>query len=285
MKILFQTHLLYILRNNPDGMVRKEAVFVFNGIFVHHKMSQCFLKILYEAMISAALDDLCSEVQKAALYFWHHVIYNELALRGMRDGKFPSVTFSKEKKKILTLDEQEIERQLTAIMNDLSSSGCLTVLLESMNEASEIKIMKHAHCMSKYLIEILDGYKFQKVIDKTTTPPPEDITATENVQDMAMDLGYETSTEEFRNKVIDEILSVYQSELIMKLQDSHQEKKSNGMEQNYKSCAPKRKLVNPNKFLETFRSTDYEAIINNKMQWNADVCSSLDGLLDEILGI
>ncbi|XP_026728999.1 uncharacterized protein LOC113494749 isoform X3 [Trichoplusia ni] len=280
-------HLLCTVRNNPQGMVRREAVLALTGIYINHKVSPNFQKSLYEGMIIAALDDFHSEVQKAALYFWYHVVQTNLSLRGMREGKFPSVTFSKEKKKILTLDEQEIARQLTSILNDLSSSGCLTVLLESMNEVNDVTVMKSAHCLSKHLVEILDQYKFQKVVDGGTTPPSKDIKSTEYIQDMSMDLGYEGSTEEFRKKVIDEIMSVNQSELIMNLYDRQQESKPIGIMDNGSSgcCASKRKLVNANKFLETFRSTDYETIINNKLQWNADAYSSLDALLDEILGV
>ncbi|CAH0579482.1 unnamed protein product [Chrysodeixis includens] len=279
--------MVYILKNNPEGMVRKEAAYVLVGIYLNKKVSQNFQQSLYDVMMTAALDDLHSEVQMAALFFWGKVIKNQLALRGMLDGKFPPVTFSREKRKIITLNDQEIARQLTFIMNDLSSSGCFTVLLECMNEINDIEIIQSAHCYAKKLMKILDTYKFQKVVDnkRIPTPPPEPNITTEKDQEIAMDLSYETTCDQFRNKIIDEIVSEYQSELIMSMHDRYQEIKSEPMDEDYKSIGPRRPLVHPNKFIETFRSTDYETIIKNKKQWNADVHSSFDVLLDDLLDI
>lgn len=268
-------------------MVRKEAAYVLVGIYLNQKVSQNFLKSLYDVMMAAALDDLHSEVQLAALSFWSKVIKNQLSLRGMLDGKFPSVTFSREKRKIITLNNQEITRQLTFIMNDLSASGCLTVLLECMNEVNDIEIIQCAHFMANNFMEILDTYKFQKVEDnnRIPTPPPEQNMTKDKDQEMAMDLSYDTSSEEFRNKIIDEILGAYQSELIMNMHDRYFEIKTEAMDEDYRSFGPRRKLVHPNKFIETFRNTDYVTIIKNKKNWNADVHSSFDVLLDDLLDI
>lgn len=113
----FQLHLVCILRNNIEGMVRKEAAQVLNGAYVNQELSPRFQNTLYEVMLSAAIDDLHWEVQIAALNFWKCAIQNQLTYRGMIDRKFPPVTFSKEKRKIVILNKSEIQRQLTAIMN------------------------------------------------------------------------------------------------------------------------------------------------------------------------
>ncbi|CAH0579484.1 unnamed protein product [Chrysodeixis includens] len=275
-------HLVYILRNNPEGMVRTEAARVLTGIYSNQKVDENFQKQLYEVMLTAALNDLHSEVQSAALVFWNKVIQKQLAYRGMFDGKFPSVTFSKEKRKIITLNDQEIERQLTSIMNDLSAAGCLTVLLECMNEVNDIEIMQHAYCMSKKLIGILDTYKFRINVDNpaTTTLPAEEI---KQEEDVAMDLTYSASSDELRNKVIDGILKTYDSDLIIEMHDNYSLIKSNIEENLSRNFVPRKRMVKPKKFIETFRNTDYVTKINDKKQWNSEVFSSLDVLLDEML--
>lgn len=263
--------------------MRTEAARVLTGIYSNQKVDQNFQKTLYEVMLSAALNDLHSEVQSAALVFWNKFIQKQLAHRGMFDGKFPSVTFSKEKRKIITLNDQEIERQLTSIMNDLSTAGCLTVLLECMNEVNDIEIMQHAYCMSKKLIGILDTYKFRKNVENpsTTSQPTEEI---KQEEDVAMDLTYSASSDELRNQVIEGILKTYDSDLIIEMHDNYSQIKPNDFEEDLnRSYRPRKRMVKPNKFIETFRNTDFVTKINDKKTWNSEVFSSLDVLLDEML--
>ncbi|XP_035433329.2 uncharacterized protein LOC118264800 [Spodoptera frugiperda] len=279
--IYFQ--LVYILKNNPEGMVRKEATKVLTSAYKNQKLSTTFQSTLYEVMISAALYDLHWEVQLAALQFFKHEIANQLSYRGMIDGKFPSVTFSKEKRKIITLNDREILRQLTAIMHALSSIGCLTVLYECMNEMHHLEVMEQAYIMATELIQILDQYKFVRIIDNALTYPigPKN---DDRDEEMALDLTRANNTDA-REKVIDSIVNTDQSELIMILHDNSFQTKTNEMEEDYSLFVQRKEIIHPNKFLETFKGTNFRAIIKEKKKWNSDVNHNLDGLLDEILDV
>ncbi|CAH0701026.1 unnamed protein product [Spodoptera exigua] len=279
--IYFQ--LVYILRNNPEGMVRKEATKVLTSAYKNQKLLPTFQSTLYEVMISAALDDLHWEVQLAALQFFKHEIANQLSQRGMIDGKFPSVTFSKEKRKIITLNDKEILRQLTAIMHALSSIGCLTVLYECMNEMHHLEVMEQAYIMATELISILDQYKFVRIVDNALTYPMNSKND-DHDEEMALDLTIANNADA-REKVIDSIVNTNQSELIMILHDNSFQTKSNEMEEDYSLCVQRKEIIHPNKFLETFKGTNFRAIIKEKKKWNSDVNHNLDGLLDEILDI
>lgn len=264
-------------------MVRKEAAKVLTRVYTNQKVEKNFQTTLYEVMMAAALDDLHWEVQLAALQFWKHEISSQLTYRGMIDGKFPSVTFSKEKRKIITLHDKEILRQLTSIMHDLSSIGCLTVLYECMNEVYNIEIMELAYCMATELIGILDKYKFGTIKDNAITYPME-AKLEEKGEEMAIDLTL-TGNAETREKVIDSIVNTDQSELLMNLHDSYFQTTSDEMEEDYRLNIPRKEKIHPNKFLDTFKGTDFRSIIKDKKKWNSEVYNSLDVLLDEILDV
>lgn len=79
-------------------------------------------------MSYAATEDTASSVRKSALQFWKYVIQKYLTVQGMIDGAFPGVTFSKELKKIVILNEVEIGKRMVKVLHQLSQAGCLSVL-------------------------------------------------------------------------------------------------------------------------------------------------------------
>lgn len=236
---------------------------------------------MYDIMYSAALDDLHWEVQIAALWFWKQVIKNHLTDRGMMDGKFPKVTFSKEKRKIIVLNEKEVKIQLTSIMNDLSTNGCLTVLSECMNEEFNIEVMQLAHCMSRKLIEILTHHNFDRVPENGNYYPMEHSDVhSEPEMEVALDLSFVPDTTAKRESVIEEIVNTKTSDLIMNLNTNNSDK----IEQDIPKRASIKERIHPNKFLVDFKNTDYVTIINNIKNWKLEP-SNLGALLDEIIGI
>ncbi|CAB3251937.1 unnamed protein product [Arctia plantaginis] len=280
----FYYHLVYILKNHEDGMVRTEAAKVLTAVYANQKFEPRCQSKLYENMMYVAIDDLHWEVQLAALYFWKQAIQQHFTNRGMLDGKFPSVTFSKEKRKIIVLNDREIQRQLTGIMNNLADIGCLTVLSECMNVLHNTMVMEQAYCIAKELIEKLDENKFEKMIESVASQPDETpSTCTDKVIYKSMDVTYETSEQE-RDTVIDDILKENQGDLIMKLYDNYDEIKSEKMDIDAGYC-PRKSLIGPNQFLESFRSIDYSSMIEGKKKFNSDCVNSFDGLLDEMLSL
>lgn len=78
-------------------------------------------------MSTAAVLDLHWEVKVNALDFWIEFIKSHLADQGVLDGQFPNVTFSKEHRKIVSLNEIEIKRRLNKALDELARQNCLGV--------------------------------------------------------------------------------------------------------------------------------------------------------------
>jgi hypothetical protein len=83
-------------------------------------------------MAYAAVSDLHWEVKVNALEFWEKVIEQHLSDQGMIDGVFPSVTFSKENRKIVSLTENEIKLRLNKVLGELARIRCLQVSSQTL---------------------------------------------------------------------------------------------------------------------------------------------------------
>jgi hypothetical protein len=83
-------------------------------------------------MAYAALSDLHWEVKVNALVFWEKVIERQMSDQGMIDGVFPSVTFSKENRKIVLLTENEIKLRLNKVLGELARIRCLQVSTQTV---------------------------------------------------------------------------------------------------------------------------------------------------------
>lgn len=280
---MLQKQLIYLLRHSTEGMVRKEVANVLVQVYVNQKTSPQFERAMYTLMSSAALDDLHWEVQIAALAFWQHVIKKHLSDKGMIDGKFPKVTFSKEKRKIVVLDEKEVNKQLTSILNDLSEVGCLTVLHGCLSEESHTEVMSIANCMSTKLLNILNYHGFDKCPETVSRPVVEqmDQEAKESPdEDMVLDLSFVLDTEARREQIRNEIVTTKLGDLIMNLNDKYN---VNAIDIDTPIQIPPKKVnIHPNKFLEDFKKNDYVNLIKSKNNWCVDN-QTLDVLLDEIL--
>lgn len=82
---------------------------------------------MLRAMSVAAVFDLHWEVKTNALTFWDHFVKSHLTDQGMLDDCFPNVTFSKEHRKIVALNETEIKRRLNKALDELAKQNCLGV--------------------------------------------------------------------------------------------------------------------------------------------------------------
>lgn len=157
-----------ILKTEYEGIVRKEAVQLLAAIYENKKFEATELSSIYCTMTHAAINDLFWEVKVKALDFWHSVIRDQLTYQGVIDGSFPSVTFSKEKKKIVTLTEKEITLRLTRMLDDLSASGCLTVLMACMRDEDDLMVVKACVNVIKFLRDFLDKYTYWQQMQQST---------------------------------------------------------------------------------------------------------------------
>lgn len=107
--------MIDIIHNETEAIVRSEAASLMCRIYEHQSFNQDIMDEVYKAMMRATVIDLHWEVKAKALCFWDKSICNRLQDQGMIDGSFPSVTFSKENRKIVTLTENEIKNRLNKV--------------------------------------------------------------------------------------------------------------------------------------------------------------------------
>lgn len=143
-----------------EGVVRKEAVSLITCLYEREKVPPNQLESVYEALSISAIHDLFWEVKVMAIEFWHCVIKRQLQYQGVIDGGFPSVTFSKENKKIVTLTQKEITLRLTKVLAKLSIFGCLGVLLASLEDRDDVLVVKKGVEVIRSLTEFLDKYNY-----------------------------------------------------------------------------------------------------------------------------
>ncbi|XP_037944561.1 uncharacterized protein LOC119677333 [Teleopsis dalmanni] len=158
-------HILYVICNDQEGIVRKEAVFTLSKIYEHRKIPTQHIDVLYSAFAHCVVSDLYWEVQINALQFWEMEIEKQLTNQGMIDGTFPPVTFSKENKKIVQLTEKEITLRIKKVFNELSQRGCLGVILKCLLEYNDIEVTRTAVGIVNRLLEKLQKYNYESIID------------------------------------------------------------------------------------------------------------------------
>lgn len=163
-----QTYLINTLQTESEAIVRKEAVQLLSAIHENKKFAATELKSIHRTMAHVAVNDLFWEVKVKALEFWHSVIKGQLTYQGVIDGNFPSVTFSKEKKKIVKLTEKEITSRLTRMLDELSASGCLSVLLACMRDEDDLLVVKASVRVIKFLTEFLDKYTYWHQVQESS---------------------------------------------------------------------------------------------------------------------
>lgn len=287
---IFQDRLLNIVRNNEEGIVRKEACNVLCDMYQNDKLTSAFKQTLYGHMVSTALTDFHWEVQVSALRFWKIVYQSFLTDQGMLDGQFPPVTFSRESRKIVTLNEPEIQRRLLKILDDLAAIGCLTVFVKLVHDDTEVIIMDAALSTSQELYDILDKYK----VPSCVTARPEDPTTIDikevpeilhiKEEPVNLDDSVEMSDVHASENVIEDILNVDDVKLLASIYERHMSLQGQKTEPPLKPKVELRKLVTPYIFVNHFKNTDFKAIIEEKRKWN-DGIRSMSSLLDDVLGI
>lgn len=160
-------HLLDVLHNEPEGIVRKEALSTFAKLNSLRRITSRYRDNFYSTLVYCVVNDLHWEVKVEALKAWKSEICNLLSNEGMIDGIFPPVTFSKEKRKIVQLNEKEISLRFSKILNELSQRGCLGVILKCLNDECDVVVIREAKCLIKNLVDKLDEYKYTCASDTT----------------------------------------------------------------------------------------------------------------------
>ncbi|XP_028162618.1 uncharacterized protein LOC114354432 [Ostrinia furnacalis] len=280
----FLDRMIAVLRNNQEGIVRKEACNVLCEIYQHIKLAPNFRQALYEHMASAAISDFHWEVQLSALKFWKFVIQSYLTDQGMLDGTFPPVTFSRESRKIVTLNEAEIRKRLLKLLDELAANGCLTVLLKLLHEDTEVEVMDAALCIAEELNEILVKYKVPDIVVIAEGEPKsmEDLVCViepDEVQEEQMDHDTATTSD----NVIDGIIKCDDMNLLANIYQKHMSLDK----PDAPKVTPKLKITisaTPYLFVNYMRVNDFKNTIKQKREWK-DGIRSVSSLLDDVLGL
>uniref|UniRef100_A0A182MFV2 Uncharacterized protein n=1 Tax=Anopheles culicifacies TaxID=139723 RepID=A0A182MFV2_9DIPT len=159
-KLSLMNHLIDVIDNESEGVVRREAVNTVREIYANHKIQPQCLDSVFSVLAHAAANDLYWEVKVNALQFWRLVMCRQFQHQGMIDGTFPAVTFSKEHKKIVTLTDREIQTRLMKVLNELSLRGCLGVLLACLGDDCDLGVVKETIAIIDKLMSYLNKYSF-----------------------------------------------------------------------------------------------------------------------------
>lgn len=294
--------IIQILQHETEGIVRSEAALLVADIYEHRDIPVEVLTQYYDIMTHASTADLHWEVKVNALKFWEKVIVHHLTHQGMIDGTFPKVTFSKEHRKIVTLNEPEIRKRLIKILHQLSETGCLAVLICTLQDDCDLEVSKTAtEIIQKYspLLKTYNVHSSDTNLTLSTPPSPlasfnpvpsppysnaQPNTSTGSSQSMSpmsqlSDSGHQNSGANHFTDMTDSILEeIINSQDMRLLQDMY-----NPSDQMSDNCLQFRfrRVMTPSDFLK-FLDTDFEAHANNKAKWLRGM-DAFGSLLDDIL--
>lgn len=271
-------------------MVRKEAVVLINSLYENQKVPSNQIESLCSALEEAAVNDLYWEVKVMALNFWHAVIWRQLQHQGVIDGTFPSVTFSKEKKKIVTLTQKEIILRLTKVLDELSAFGCLDVLLTCLEDEDDLLVVKASVHVIKCFSEFLNKYNYWQETQESHKNSAAELASlksksnsaqTEIVNNDSMIPSPEDTIEFAKSdEVIESILSAQDVNLLAIAYENQMNVTS--PEKNNKIDRIKTQSnVSPHAFLQRIETTDLDELIKVRAQWLAQT-ESFSSLLNDM---
>lgn len=155
-----------VIGSESEGVVRREAVACITAIYNHQQIPQQCFDIIFSVLAHCAVNDFYWEVKVNALEFWKSVICRQFVHQGMIDGTFPAVTFSKEHKKIITLNDKEIHLRLRKVLNELSLRGCLGILVSCLQD-SDLEVIKKVVSIFEQIMQNLNKYNFVEEYKKS----------------------------------------------------------------------------------------------------------------------
>ncbi|XP_023311983.1 uncharacterized protein LOC108911272 [Anoplophora glabripennis] len=292
--------IIQILQHETEGIVRCEAASLVVDIYKHRDIPIETLTKYYDIMTHAATADLHWEVKVNALKFWESVIQHHLTHQGMIDGCFPKVTFSKEHRKIVTLNEPEVRKRLIKILHQLSETGCLAVLITTLQDDCDLEVSKTATAIIQKFSELLKNYKVHSSDTSLSTPPsplgsfnvapsppysnaiPGTSTGSSlNMSPMSQlsDGGQQNSCanhfEDITDSILDEIINSQDMCLLQDMYNPSDQMSNSSLKLRF------RRVMTPSDFLR-FVDTDLDAHANDKAKWLRGM-DAFESLLDDIL--
>lgn len=271
-------------------------------IYKKYKIPNHQYDLLFPTLAYSAVGDLYWEVKFQALLFWKLVIQRQFQHNGVIDGAFPSVTFSKELKKIVTLTPKEIEIRLNRILDELSTRGALGVLLECLNDSCDLEVVKRASRMVAKISMFLNSYEYMSEFnhpEPTATGHPYSGSAASSLNDTvlideemsaaaatppsdATSMSFDTHSD----NIIESIVSLDDINLLVHAYENQMKVDANPAEHSGNAINDEgfQKLVNvkPIDYLRRIGSIDLDAMIESRVGW-IHKNESFNSLLDDIM--
>lgn len=270
-----------ILLNETEGIVRVEAATFMCVAYEHHQFPKEALEKVYETMVHSSTTDLHWEVKVRSLDFWDKVIQNHLQHQGMIDGHFPSVTFSREHRKIVKLTDSEIRKRLYKVLSQLSVIGCLGVLVSAIKDDCDIEVSKTAVRITQTLADLFKKYGLRCDVSIPTSPQFIENGMSSAISSVSSGISIEDSMDipstssELNEEIIEQIVSSKDISLLRNVYSGS----------DYGSVAnfdfQVRKIVKPDEFIE-FTQQDLNNMITEKKNWLNGI-EDLGSLLDDML--
>uniref|UniRef100_A0A1A9W9D7 Uncharacterized protein n=1 Tax=Glossina brevipalpis TaxID=37001 RepID=A0A1A9W9D7_9MUSC len=286
-------YLFFILSNESEGLVRKESVKVLTVLYEHHKIPSKYLNYLYSVISYCILSDLDWEVKAEALHFWELEFQEQFTNQGMIDGTFPTVTFSKDNKKIVTLTRKEINLRIMKVFQELSQRGCLGVLLKCLKEEYEREVLKSAVCMVRRLFEQLKNYDYESIIDDMDKNDQQNSNEPKstNVDNAITSDMLQTEISGLNNQQSDAVIeAILYSQDINLLAASYEKQLqlNNGSIPKAPICVIDEHLyknytyIGPKQFIDSIKQMDLNQMLKSHQDWFAEM-ESFSSLLDDII--
>ncbi|XP_011314951.1 uncharacterized protein [Fopius arisanus] len=275
-----------LFKNESEAIVRREAVDLIKELYVYRKWSKPTIDLMSAAMAEAAVLDLHWEVKVNALNFWKHFIKSHFTDQGMLDGSFPNVTFSKEHRKIVQLNDCEIKRRLNKALDDVAKQRCLGVLLVTLKDDSDFEVSRSAADIIKKLQIYILKYKLNDpIIENNRAPKDSAIIDSSYIKPQIQSSRSSTnSSPEKLADIIDEIVNENDAELLTSIYQSSMRMDTDA-DLTKKTTLQSLSQVTRENFLNVVVSMDVDKYIQEKQQWLKNYTVCFDSVLEDILTV
>ncbi|XP_015121081.1 uncharacterized protein LOC107043881 [Diachasma alloeum] len=275
-----------LFKKESEAIVRREAVDLIKELYVYRKWPKSTIDLMSTAMTEAAVLDLHWEVKVNALNFWKHFIKSHFTDQGMLDGSFPNVTFSKEHRKIVTLNETEIKRRLNKALDDVAKHRCLGVLLVTLENDSDFEVSRSAADIIKKLQIYILKYKLNEPVVENSRLPKDSATIDSSyIKPQTQPSTSQTkSSPEKLADIIDAIVKENDAELLASIYQSSM--RMDADDETVKTATlEKLSQVTRQKFLNVVNNMDVDHYIEEKRRWLKDYTVCFDSVLEDILTV
>ncbi|KAH8383028.1 hypothetical protein KR009_006308 [Drosophila setifemur] len=285
-------HLLYVMYRESDDMVRSEALITMRKIFEHRKIPNKYKNTLFSTLNYCVVGDHHSTVKRNALEFWRREFYRQFTNQGMIDGAFPTVTFSKEHKKIVTLTEKEIQTSIAKVFADVQQYGYFGIILKCLREENSMDVLELLIKGTTIMVEKFERYK--GILDEiemrspleTDQPtfnfPPQEQSPTTPQAEQGSPMDPSQADE-----IIEAILNAPDAQLLEKafeaqMQINEEEEETTTKKRHIDEFYYKQFVVPLRQFFTELKAIDMDKLLKQHREWS-ECKENFPSLLDDIL--